>query len=123
MNLGFPGVETESLTDGSTLTSDMTSGIQEYLSGVANSMSNNEVHTVILSFFDDGSSSLISDLKIASLESRLLKTTSLCNDLNTRLCATEKNYSQISDLVSIMRYKFENFEAGNKSIHRYGLLC
>ena len=119
LNVDFPGIDTESCKDGGHLGTEEKSAIQEYLSVIAKLMSNSEVHSIVLSFFDDGSASIINNLKIASLESRLQKTSLLCHELNSRLCASEKNFSQISDLVAMLKFKLENIESGNKSIQRY----
>ena len=113
-----PIIETENLTDGCALGDDDQIKIQEYFSAIACVMSNNENFNTFLSFLDDGSTSLLGNVKIASLESRLMQTVSICNDLNTRLRKSEKNYSQINDLISSLRCKLDNVESGNKPIHR-----
>lgn len=117
-NVTIPSIDIANFTDGCALCDDDQSKIQEYFSVMASLMSNNEIFNTFLSFLDDGSSSLLGNVKIASLESRLMQTVSLCNDLNSRLRKSEKNYSQMNDLISILRCKLENIEGGTKPIQR-----
>ena len=120
-NVTIPSMDIANLTDGCALCDDDHNKIQEYFTVMASLMTNNEIFNTFLSFLDDGSSSLLGNVKIASLESRLMQTVSLCNDLNSRLRKSEKNYSQMNDLISVLRCKLENIEGGTKPIQRYDI--